>query len=120
MRLPFALFAIALGAVELAAGAQELVVLGILRSQTFPLIAGTLGVVAGAMVLVAGIALLMRSARAAELALAAACISIPVFVITGIITHRAGWPITAVGMLFPVLLAVFSRRQAAPTPAQTR
>lgn len=110
MRLPLALFAIVLGAVEAAAGIQELVYLGVLHSQTYPLIAGTLGTVAGAMVLAAGIALLMRSERAAEMALAAAYISVPVFVIVGIITHRAGWPITVVGMLFPVLLAVFCRR----------
>lgn len=110
MRLPLALFAIVLGAVEVAAGVQELVYLGVLRSQTYPLIAGTVGAVAGAMVLAAGIALLMRSERAAELALAAAYVSIPVFVMIGIITHRAGWPITAVGMLYPVVLAVFCRK----------
>ena len=110
MRLPLALFAIVLGAVEVAGGMQELVYLGVLHSQTYPLIAGTLGAVAGSMVVVAGIALLMRPDRAAELALAAVYVSIPVFVIIGIITHRAGWPITAVGMLFPVLLAIFCRR----------
>jgi hypothetical protein len=110
MRLSLALFAILLGAVEVAAGVQELVYLGVLRSQTYPLIAGTVGAVAGAMVLAAGIALLMRSERAEELALAAAYVSIPVFVMIGIITHRAGWPITAVGMLFPVGLAVFCRK----------
>jgi hypothetical protein len=47
MRLPLAIFAIALGAVELAAGVQELVYLGVLQSQTYPLIAGTLGTLAG-------------------------------------------------------------------------
>lgn len=62
------------------------------------------------MVLAAGIALLVRSGRTPELALAAVYISIPVFVIVGIITHRAGWPITAVGMLFPVVFAFLCRR----------
>lgn len=112
MRLPLALFAIALGAVEVAAGVQELVYLGVLQSQTYPLLAGALGTVAGGMVLAAGIALLVRSERTAELALAAAYVSIPVFVLIGIITHRAGWPITAVGMLFPLLLAFLCRRPA--------
>ncbi len=113
MRLPLALFAIVLGAVEAAAGVQELVYLGVLRSQTYPLIAGTLGVVAGVMVLIAGITLLLRSPRAAELSLSSAYISVPVFVLIGIVTRRAGWPITAVGMLFPVLLAMFCRKQVA-------
>ncbi len=92
MRLPLALFAILLGAVEAAAGAQELVFLGVLRSETYPLIAGTLGAVAGVMVLAAGIMLLLRSPRAPEFALSSVCISVPVFVLIGIITHRAGWP----------------------------
>ncbi len=111
MRLPLALFAIVLGAVEAAAGVQELVYLGVLRSQTYPLIAGTLGTVAGVMVLVAGVMLLWRSPRAADFALSSAYVSVPVFVLIGIITRRAGWPITAVGMLFPVVLAVFCRKR---------
>jgi hypothetical protein len=72
--------------------------------------AGTLGTVAGAMVLAAGIALLLRSERATELALAAAYISIPVFVMIGIVRHTAGLPITVVGMVFPVLLTIYCRR----------
>ncbi len=109
MRLPVALFAIALGAVEVAGGMQELMYLGILRSETDPLIAGTLGTVAGAIVLAAGIALLMRSDRTPELALAAAFISIPVFLMIGVFKHFAAWPITVVGMAFPVLFAIFCR-----------
>ena len=109
MRLPIALFAIVLGAVEVAGAMQELIYLGILRSRTDPLIAGALGTVAGALVLAAGIALLVRSGRTSELALAAVMVSIPVFVLIGVIQHRAAWPITIVGMVFPLLFVLFCR-----------
>ena len=109
MRLPIALFAIALGAVELAGALQELAY-GIPQSVTDAVNAGALGAVAGAIVLAAGIALLARSTRAPELALASACISIPVFILIGIVKHFAAWPITAVGMTFPILLALSCRR----------
>jgi hypothetical protein len=108
MRLPMAVFALALGAVELAGSVQELYY-GITQGVTDAVNAGALGAVAGAIVLAAGIALLVNGKRARELALASACISIPVFLIIGIVEHFAAWPITAVGMLFPVLLAVFCR-----------
>lgn len=109
MRLPIALFAIALGAVEVAGALQELVY-GISQSVTDAVTAGALGTVAGAIVLAAGISLLVRSHRSPELALASAYISIPVFTLIGVAKHFAAWPITAVGMIFPVLLAVFCRR----------
>lgn len=110
MRLAVALFGIALGAVEVAGAAQELVY-GIGQSVTHAVNAGALGAVAGAIVLAAGIALLMRSPGAPELALASAYISIPVFILIGVVRHFAAWPITTVGMLFPVLLALFCRRR---------
>jgi len=127
MRLPVALFAIALGAVEVAGAMQELVY-GIGQSVTHAVNAGALGAVAGAIVLAAGIALLVRSQRAPELALASAYISIPVFILIGVAKHFAAWPITTVGMLFPVLLAIFCRRAGrhnqvaiqGATPAQER
>jgi hypothetical protein len=110
MRLPLALFAIALGAVEVAGALQEEIYLGILQSDTRAMIAGALGTAAGAIVLAAGIALLMRSQRTPELALASAYLSIPVFLIIGVAQHRAAWPITTVGMIYPVLLALYCRR----------
>jgi hypothetical protein len=116
MRLPLSMFAIALGAVEVAGALQELIYLGILQSDTKAMIAGGLGAAAGAIVLAAGSALLMRSGRASELALASVYLSIPVFVLIGVVQHRAAWPITTVGMIFPVLLAVYCRR-AAPQAA---
>src|SRR5579864_2960457 len=106
-QMPFALLAIVFGALEWAGGAQEMVYLGILQSETYPLVAGVLGVVAGSLLAAAGVALLVRSQLAPVLAQATAWISVPVFILTGIITHRAGWPITAVGILFPLSLLFF-------------
>jgi Ca2+/Na+ antiporter len=111
MRLPVALFALALGAVEVAGAMQELFY-GITQSVTDAVSAGALGAVSGAIVVIAGIALLTRSRRAPELALASAYISIPVFLLIGLVKHFAAWPITLVGMIFPILLAVFCRRGA--------
>jgi len=110
-RMPFALFAVVFGALEAAGGAQEMIYLGILNSETYPLIAGVLGVLAGGLLLAAGIALLIRSQLTHVLAQATAWISVPVFVLTGIVTRRAGWPITAVGIVFPVLLVLFCSKQ---------
>jgi len=112
VRMPIALLAIVLGALETAGGAQELIYQGILRSRTYPLTAGTLGTVAGALLLAAGIALLIRSPLATELARATAYVSVPVFVLIGIVTHIAGWPVTATGIVFPLLLIFFCRSSA--------
>jgi uncharacterized membrane protein len=60
LQIPAALLIIVLGALEIAAGVQELVYQGIIRNYRYPLISGTLGVVAGALLLAAGIALLIR------------------------------------------------------------
>lgn len=109
-QMPIALFAIVFGALETAGGAQEMIYLGILNSETFPLEAGVLGVVAGGLLLAAGIALLVRSGLAPVLAHATAWISIPVFILTGIVTHRAGWPVTAVGIVYPLLLVFFCQK----------
>ena len=71
-RMPVALFAIIFGALEPADGAQETVYLGILHSETEPLIIGTLGTVGGVLLLWAGITLLVNSPLAATLVPAAA------------------------------------------------
>jgi hypothetical protein len=110
-QLPLALFALVFGALEFAGGAQEMIYLGIMNSETYPLIAGVLGVLAGGLLLAAGITLLVSSPLAPVLAQATAWISVPVFTLTGVVTHRAGWPITAVGILFPLLL-VFGQRNS--------
>ena len=111
-QMPVSLIAVVLGALETAGGAQELVYQGILRSRTYPLIAGTLGTVAGALLLAAGIALLVRLPLATTLVEAAAFVSLPVFILIGVVTRIAGWPMTAVGIVFPLFLFGFYRKRA--------
>jgi hypothetical protein len=108
-QLPLALLALVFGALETAGGAQEMIYLGIMNSETYPLVAGVMGVLAGGLLLAAGITLLISSQLAPVLAQATAWISVPVFILTGIVTHRAGWPITAVGIGFPLLLVLCQR-----------
>ena len=119
-QMPVALFAMLFGVLEFAGGAQEMVYLGILQSETYPLEAGAMGVLAGALLLAAGIALLVRSPLASVLAQASAWVGVPVFILTGIVTHRAGWPITAVGIGYPLLLAFFCLRSERSGDAMSR
>ena len=114
VRVAVAAFAILLGALETAGGLQELIYQGILRSRTYPLIAGTLGTLAGVLLLATGIAMLVRSRSVAELAWATVYVSVPTFVVIGIATHIAGWGITALGIVVPILLVWIQRRSAAP------
>lgn len=107
---PWALLTIVLGAVETAGAVQELVFRGILQSLTAPLCIGAIGTVGGGFVLATGIALLLRSPRIDMLIPATAWLCVPTFVISGIIYHYAGWPITAAGIAFPLLLVALHRR----------
>ncbi len=109
-QMPVAIFAIVFGALETAGAVQELVYRGILRSETEPLIIGALGTVAGALLLAAGIALLVGSALASVFAPATAYVSVPVFILSGVVKHYAGWPITVVGIVYPLFLLAFCRR----------
>jgi len=109
-QMPVALLAIVLAVLETAGGAQELIYLGILRSETYPLVAGALGTLAGTLLLAAGVALLLGSPLIAVLVPASAWVSVPVFILVGIVTHRAGWPITAAGILFPLFLVFFCQK----------
>jgi hypothetical protein len=109
-QMPVALFALVFGVLEFAGGAQEMVYLGFLQSERYPLIAGAQGVLAGGLLLAAGIALLVRSQHTSVLAQASAWIGVPVFILTGIVTHRAGWPITAVGIGYPLFLVLFCHK----------
>lgn len=108
-RMPVALFAIIFGALETAGGAQETVYLGILHSETEPLIIGTLGTVGGVLLLWAGITLLVNSPLAAILVPAAAYVCVPVSFLCGVVKHYAAWPITTVGILYPLLMFVYYR-----------
>ncbi|HLK04697.1 MAG TPA: hypothetical protein VKT53_09675 [Candidatus Acidoferrum sp.] len=112
--LPASLFAIIFGALETAGGVQELVYRGILNSETEPLIMGTIGTVASLFLLVAGILLLIRSPLADVFVRSAAYTSVPVFLITGVWKHYAGWPITLVGIAYPLLLVALTYKSAKP------
>jgi hypothetical protein len=39
---------------------------------------------------------------------------VPTFIISGIIYHYAGWPITAAGIAFPLLLVMMSHKSNKP------
>lgn len=108
-RMPVSLLAMLIGAVETGGGVQELVYLGVLNSQTEPMIVGALGTVGGALLLAAGIALLIDSRRALVLVEASVYVSLLVFLFIGVIKHYAAWPITVVGMVYPVLMLVYCR-----------
>lgn len=111
-QLPASLFAIIFGALETAGGAQELIYRGILNSQTEPLVLGTLGALTGVLLLAAGILLLIRSPHAAVLVQSAAYVSVPVYLILGVFKHYAGWPITLVGIAYPLLLVALTYKSS--------
>lgn len=110
-----AILTILIGALLTAGGAQELIFQGIFNSRLYPLIGGTLGTVAGALLLSAGVALLRRSPGAIGLIRAAAMVSVPVFVLIGFILPLAGWPVTIIGIGFPLFLLVYYRRAGLKT-----
>lgn len=116
---PLALLAIVLGALETAGAVQELVFRGILQSLTGPLCIGAIGTVGGVAVLATGIALLLRSPRIDILIPATAWLCVPTFILSGVIYHYAGWPITAAGIAFPLLLVLLHHKspKAANQPA---
>ena len=119
-QMPVALFAIIFGALETAGGTQELVYRGIMNSETEPLIIGTLGSVGGVFLLWAGITLLVNSPLTATLVPAAAYVCVPVSVICGVIKHYAAWPITTVGILYPLLMLVYYRLASRKTQAMSK
>jgi hypothetical protein len=110
-----ALLTIFLGALGVAGGVQELVVQGIFNNQTVPLTAGTLGAVSAALLVAAGIALLRESRRAVALTRAAAVSSLLVSVLIGkIVLGLAGWPMTIVGLSWPLFLLIYFRNSSRP------
>lgn len=114
-QLPASLFAIVFGALETVGGVQELVYRGVLRSETEPLVMGTIGALAGVLLLVAGFLLMIRSQHATILVQSSAYIGVPVFLILGVWKHYAGWPITLVGIAYPLLLLVFAYKSSKPS-----
>ena len=103
-----AILTILIGALLTAGGAQELIQ-GIIRNQLYPLVGGTLGTVAGALLLSVGVALLRQSPRAIALLRAATLVSVPVFVLIGLIRPLAGVPVTVLGIGFPLFLLLYYR-----------
>ena len=109
-----AILTIFLGALGTAGGLQELVVQGIGNNEKIPLAGGTLGVVSGALTVAAGIALLCQSRRAVELTRAAAVAGAIVAVLVGkLVWGLAGWPMTLVGLAWPVFLLFHVRGRSA-------
>jgi hypothetical protein len=114
-----AILTIFVGALNAAAGTQELVVQGIFNNQKIPLTGGTLGTVAGALLVSAGVALIRESPRAVSLTTAAAISMLAVTALVGMLGWGlAGWPMTLVGLAWPVFLLFHvrgGRKLAQPT-----
>ena len=69
-----------------------------------------LGTLAGALIVAAGVALLIRFHLLMTLAEAAACVSVPVAILAGVIKHYAGWPMTVVGIALPIFLLFYCQK----------
>jgi len=106
------LFALVFGALETGGAVQELVYRGILNSETEPMIIGSLGTITGAVLLWTGVALLIRSRLVSVLVPATAYLSVPIFFISGVYKHYAGWPITLVGIVYPLIMLLWCRMDA--------
>ena len=114
--MAISLFALVFGALETGGGVQELVYRGVLNSETGPMIVGALGTLTGAVLLWTGAALLIRSRLVSVLVPATAYLSIPTFLYSGVYKcsscphhHYAGWPITLVGIVYPLIMLLWYR-----------
>lgn len=107
-----ALFGLVFGALEAGGAVQEFVYRGVLNSETEPMIIGALGTVTGAVLLWASAALLIRSRLVSVLVPATAYFSVPTFLISGVYKHYAGWPITLVGIVYPLIMLFWCRMDA--------
>ena len=107
--MTLSLLALVFGALETGGALQELVYRGVLNSETEPMIIGALGTVTGAVLLWAGAALLIRSRLVSVLVPATAYLSVPTFLISGVYKHYAGWPITLVGIVYPLIMLFWCR-----------
>jgi hypothetical protein len=113
------LFALVFGALETGGAVQELVYRGVLNSETDPMIVGALGTVTGALLLWTGGALLIRSRLVSVLVPATVYLSVPTFLISGIYKcsscshhHYAGWRITLVGIVYPLIMLFWCKMEA--------
>lgn len=108
--LALAVSTILIGALETAGGAQELYWGIVGNGGPVPVLGGTAGAVAGALLVAAGIAMLRRSPRARELALAAAGLALPVFVAIGVVVRMMGAAALLVGFGISAALLVWALR----------
>ena len=113
------LFALVFGALETGGAVQELVYRGVLNSETEPMIIGALGTVTGAVLLWTGGAVLIRSRLMSVLVPATVYLSVPTFLISGVYKcsscphhHYAGWRITLVGIVYPLIMLFWCRMDA--------
>jgi hypothetical protein len=113
------LFALVFGALETGGAVQELVYRGVLNSETEPMIIGALGTVTGAVLLWTGGALLIRSRLVSVLVPATVYLSVPTFLISGVYKcsscphhHYAGWRITLVGIVYPLIMLFWCKMEA--------
>jgi hypothetical protein len=110
-----AILTILVGALETAGGLQELVYQGILNSRLYPLVGGTIGTVAGAFLLATGIALFRGSPDTPRLARATVAVSLPVFLLIGVIAPLAGVAATVLACAMPLVVLAALSRQSPPT-----
>ena len=113
------LFALVFGALETGGAVQELVYRGVLNSETEPMIIGALGTVTGAVLLWTGGAVLIHSRLMSVLVPATVYLSVPTFLISGVYKcsscphhHYAGWRITLVGIVYPLIMLFWCRMDA--------
>jgi hypothetical protein len=99
-----AVFAILVGALQAAGGTQELVFQGMLNNRLYPLVGGTLGAVAGVFLLATGVALFRRSPDTLRVAQATAALSLPVFLLIGVVQPLAGRLATLLGFGMPLIV----------------
>ena len=85
---------------------------GHMAVSLFGLVFGALGTVTGAVMPWAGAALLIRSRLVSFLVPATAYLSVPTFLISGVYKHYAGWPITLVGIVYPLITLFWCRMDA--------
>ena len=117
--MAISLFSLVFGALEIGGGVQELVYRGVLNSETEPLIVGALGTLTGAVLLWTGGALLIRSRLVSVLVPATVYLSVPTFLISGVYKcsscphhHYAGWRITLVGIVYPLIMLFWCKMEA--------
>ena len=99
-----AVITILVGALQAAGGTQELVFQGVLNSRLYPLVGGTLGAVAGLFLLATGVALFRRSPDTLRLAQVTAALSLPIFLLIGILQPLAGRLAAILGFGMPLIV----------------